>query len=106
MSGASPTEGMTAQRPGFDPLPCAAPAQLGDFVIAWSEPGRRSFPYDSATLIMDVDGNRRCTIRATYRVLRGAMAPWQARMVIARLVQLEGTHVCLDTTDRRRKAVA
>ena len=57
-----------------------------DFAFSWSTPGRRAFPNDTVTVIGDLDGNRRGTIRATYRLLRATQAPWQARMILARLL--------------------
>lgn len=54
----------------------------------WSLPGRRTqWPHGMATTF-PANAAQRHTLRASYRVLRAAAAPHEARMAVLRLVGL------------------
>lgn len=58
-------------------------------VVHWSMPDRRRYPFDNRTTVAESTGWQRHTMRATYRALRAAHQPWQARSAIVRLLNMD-----------------
>lgn len=50
---------------------------------------RRRYPFDNRTTVAESTGWQRHTMRATYRALRAAHQPWQARSAIVRLLNMD-----------------